>query len=138
MRYVRAPIFFLLLPFSLIANESVYDVIVVGAGISGLGAASSLQQSGYKVMVSYVLRKVTNTHSHELFTISVLALVFIVATGLALIFGVSLALGAFIAGMVVGQTEVRDKALIHSTRLKDAFVAGFFYQLECFLIPTLL
>lgn len=86
-------------------------------------------------IVTYTLSKIVHTHSHELFTIAVLALIFIIATGTTLLFGISMALGAFIAGMVVGQTEVREQALVHSLAMKDAFIAIFFLSVGMLFNP---
>ena len=92
---------------------------------------------GRKV-VSYLLSKVTETRSHELFTITILALIFVVATGSSLLFGVSLALGAFIAGMVIGKTEKRRKAVLHSIHLKDTFVVIFFLSMGMLFNPAVI
>lgn len=88
--------------------------------------------------VSYILSKVMHTHSHELFTLSVLALVFLIAIGTTFFFGISIALGAFIAGVVVRQTKVHHKALIHSLPMKDAFIAIFFLSVGMLFDPTII
>lgn len=74
----------------------------------------------------YALTKIARTRSHELFTLGVLAIIFGIATSSAVVFGTSIALGAFIAGMVIGQTEVRHQASANSLAMKDAFVVLFF------------
>lgn len=92
---------------------------------------------GRKV-VSYLLKKIEKTNSHELFTLSVLALIFVVAIGTTFVFGVSIALGAFIAGMVIGQTDVRDKAHVHSMPMRDAFIAFFFLSVGMLFNPQIM
>lgn len=89
-------------------------------------------------IVSYLLTKIERTRSHELFTLSVLALIFVLATATTLFFGVSIALGAFIAGMVIGQTEVRDKALVHSMPMREAFIAFFFLSVGMLFNPHII
>jgi CPA2 family monovalent cation:H+ antiporter-2 len=79
-----------------------------------------------KRFVSFALFKIARTRSPELFTLAVLSLTFLIATSSALIFGASIALGAFIAGMVIGQTEVRYQASAYASPMKDAFVVIFF------------
>lgn len=77
-------------------------------------------------LTTYLLLKVARTESNELFTLTILALIFVIATGSALLFGTSIALGAFMAGMVIGQTEARHQASANSLPLKDAFLVLFF------------
>lgn len=92
---------------------------------------------GQKV-VSYFLSKVIQTNSHELFTLTVLALVFLIAIATTFFFGISIALGAFIAGMVIRQTKVHEKALVHSLPMKDAFIAIFFLSVGMLFNPAVI
>ncbi len=89
-------------------------------------------------LVSYILSKVTLSQSHELFTLAMLALIFLIAVGTTLFFGISIALGAFIAGMVIRKTEVYEKALAHSLPMKDAFIAVFFMSVGMLFDPAVL
>jgi CPA2 family monovalent cation:H+ antiporter-2 len=88
-----------------------------------------------RYLIAFALSKVVFTRSHELFTVSVLALTLVIATGSTILFGTSIALGSFLAGMVIGQTEVRHKALLHSIHLKDAFVVVFFLSVGMLFNP---
>lgn len=85
--------------------------------------------------VAYALSKVINSRSHELFIVTILALTFVMATGSALIFGTSIALGAFIAGMIIGQTDVKRLVSASSLPLKDAFVVLFFISVGMIFDP---
>jgi CPA2 family monovalent cation:H+ antiporter-2 len=85
--------------------------------------------------VTFILFHIARTRSHELFTLTVLALIFAIATGSTLIFGASIALGAFIAGMVVGQTDVRQQASANSLPIQDAFVVLFFISIGMLFNP---
>lgn len=85
--------------------------------------------------VTYTLFKIARTRSHELFTLTVLALIFVIATGSALLFGASLALGAFIAGMVIGRTDVRHQASANALPMKDTFVVIFFLSVGMLFNP---
>lgn len=88
-----------------------------------------------RACVKYILFKIARLHSQELFTVTVLALTFVIATGSALLFGASIVLGAFIAGMVIGQTDVRHQATVNSLPLKDAFVVIFFLSVGMLFNP---
>ncbi|MBA2368685.1 MAG: cation:proton antiporter [Candidatus Protochlamydia sp.] len=86
-------------------------------------------------IVTYIFMVIARTRSHELFTLTMLALTFVIATGSALVFGSSIALGAFIAGMVIGQTHVRHQASANSLPMKDAFAAIFFLTVGMIFNP---
>lgn len=87
-------------------------------------------------LVAYLLLKVARTRSHELFTLAVLGITFVIALGSTVIFGTSIALGAFLAGIVIGRTEVRHQASVHSLPLKDAFVVIFFLSAGMLFDPN--
>lgn len=89
---------------------------------------------GHKI-VSYILTNVARLHSNEMFTLAVLALVFVIATGSTLLFGISIALGAFIAGMVIGKTHVRHQAAANALPLKDIFGIIFFLSVGMIFNP---
>lgn len=86
-------------------------------------------------LVTKLLQFISETQSHELFTLTILAITFIIATGSALIFGTSFALGAFIAGMVIGRTDVRRQAAVNSLPMRDAFVVLFFLSVGMLFNP---
>lgn len=86
--------------------------------------------------IEYILKNVARLRSQELFTLTVLALVFLIATGSAVIFGTSIALGAFIAGMVVGKTNVRHQAAANALPLKDIFSVIFFISVGMLFNPN--
>ncbi len=88
-----------------------------------------------KRLVSYLLSKVVLTNSHELFTLTILALTFVVAAGSALLLGTSIALGAFVAGMVMGQTRIRFQISMNALPLKEAFVVVFFLSVGMLFDP---
>lgn len=89
-----------------------------------------------KKMVAFLLTKIAETGSTELFTIAVLALTFLMATSSALVFGSSIALGAFIAGMVIGQTRVRHRASNQALPLQEAFFVIFFLSVGMLFNPA--
>ncbi len=85
--------------------------------------------------VSYILTNIVRLHSQEMFTLAVISLVFIIATGSAVIFGTSIALGAFIAGMVIGKTHVKHQAAANALPLKDIFGIVFFLSVGMIFNP---
>jgi len=91
---------------------------------------------GVKI-VSYVLNRVIQ-YSEELFTLTILAFTFLIAIGSALLFSSSIALGAFIAGMVIGQSKMRLQVASQSTPLKDAFIVIFFLSVGMLFNPQVI
>ncbi|MBM4349348.1 MAG: sodium:proton exchanger [Deltaproteobacteria bacterium] len=82
-----------------------------------------------------LLNLVARTRSRELFTLAVLGLALAIATGSAALFGVSVALGAFLAGIVVGQTEVSHQAAADALPMRDAFAVLFFVSVGMLFDP---
>jgi monovalent cation:H+ antiporter-2, CPA2 family len=82
-----------------------------------------------------LLSLVARTRSRELFTLSILGLALAIATGSAALFGVSMALGAFLAGIVVGQTEVSHQAAADALPMRDAFAVLFFVSVGMLFDP---
>ncbi|HET7747663.1 MAG TPA: cation:proton antiporter [Vicinamibacteria bacterium] len=86
-------------------------------------------------LVPRLLHAAARMRSRELFTLSVLAVAMAVATGAAQLFGVSMALGAFLAGMVVGQTRLSEQAAADALPLRDAFAVLFFVSIGMLFDP---
>ena len=76
--------------------------------------------------VPWLLLRVARLRSRELFTLSVLVMAICVATVSYVAFGASLALGAFLGGMVVGQSKVSDQAAADVLPMRNAFAVLFF------------
>jgi CPA2 family monovalent cation:H+ antiporter-2 len=86
-------------------------------------------------VIPWLLRQVAAARSRELFTLAIFALALIIATGSAVLFGISMALGAFLAGMVVGQTEVSHQAAADALPMRDAFAVLFFVSVGMLFDP---
>ena len=82
-----------------------------------------------------LLDLVAATRSRELFTLTVLVLALGIAVGSALVFGVSMALGAFIAGMSVGRSDYSLRAATDALPMRDAFAVLFFVSIGMLLNP---
>ncbi len=77
-------------------------------------------------VIPRMLTNIAKTGSRELFTLAVLATALGIAVGSAELFGVSMALGAFLAGMVVGRSEFSVRAATEALPMRDAFAVLFF------------
>jgi CPA2 family monovalent cation:H+ antiporter-2 len=89
-------------------------------------------------LVPWLLEQAARLRSRELFTLTVLAVAMAVATGAALFFGASMALGAFLAGMVVGQSPLSQQAAADALPLRDAFAVLFFVSVGMLFDPSFL
>ena len=89
-------------------------------------------------VLPWLLREVARTGSRELFTLAVLAIALGIAFTAAELFGVSFALGAFFAGLVLNQSELSHKAATHSLPLQDAFGVLFFVSVGMLFDPSIL
>jgi CPA2 family monovalent cation:H+ antiporter-2 len=85
-----------------------------------------------------VLDRVALTRSRELFTLTVLVIALGIAAGAARIFGVSMALGAFLAGLVVGRSDYSLRAASDALPMRDAFAVLFFVSVGMLLDPSAL
>jgi len=77
-------------------------------------------------VIPWALHWVVHTGSRELFRLAVLAIALGVAGGAAFVFDVSFALGAFFAGMILGETQLSRRAAEETLPLRDAFAVLFF------------
>lgn len=91
-----------------------------------------------RYFISRALAKIVDTKYPELFTLTVLALTFLIATGSAYLFGTSIALGAFISGMVMGETTMAKRVSNNAMPLKDAFVVMFFLSVGMLFNPVII
>jgi monovalent cation:H+ antiporter-2, CPA2 family len=92
---------------------------------------------GQKV-IPWVLHYVAHTHSRELFRLAVLAIALGVAYGATHVFGVSFALGAFFAGMVMSGSTLSQQAMRETLPLRDAFAVLFFVSVGMLFNPAIL
>jgi CPA2 family monovalent cation:H+ antiporter-2 len=86
----------------------------------------------------WLLWQVAKTGSRELFTLCVVAAAVSIAYGSAALFGVSFALGAFFAGMVMRESQFSQRAAEESLPLRDAFAVLFFVSVGMLFDPRVL
>jgi CPA2 family monovalent cation:H+ antiporter-2 len=125
--------------------------IAFGGDGAGRGLGGALLFTGLKVaalvaftvfvgarLIPRVLDHVAGTHSRELFTLTVLVIALGIAVGSAAVFDVSMALGAFLAGLVVGRSDYSLRAASEALPLRDAFAVLFFVSVGMLLDPAAL
>ncbi|MCI4588838.1 Kef family K(+) transporter [Sphingobium sp. BYY-5] len=88
-------------------------------------------------VIPWALHWVVHTGSRELFRLAVLAIALGVAFGAALAFDVSFALGAFFAGMILGETPLSRRATEETLPLRDAFAVLFFVSVGMLFNPAI-
>jgi monovalent cation:H+ antiporter-2, CPA2 family len=86
--------------------------------------------------VPWLLLVVARLGSRELFTLAVLAIALGIAYVSSAVFGVSFALGAFLAGLVVSESDMSHQAAAEALPLRDAFAVLFFVSVGMLLDPT--
>jgi K+:H+ antiporter len=87
-------------------------------------------------IIPWLLGYVARTGSRDLFTLAVLVLALGIAVGSAKLFGASMALGAFLAGMIVGQSEFSARSASDALPMRDAFAVLFFVSVGMLFDPT--
>jgi CPA2 family monovalent cation:H+ antiporter-2 len=86
-------------------------------------------------IIPWLLGYIARTGSRDLFTLAVLVLALGIAVGSAQLFGASMALGAFLAGMIVGQSEFSARSASEALPMRDAFAVLFFVSVGMLFDP---
>ena len=89
-------------------------------------------------VIPWVLHWVAHTGSRELFRLAVLAVALGVAYSAATLFGVSFALGAFFAGMILSESPLSQRAAEETLPLRDAFAVLFFVSVGMLFDPGII
>lgn len=108
---------------------------VVGLAMFKVGVMVALTFLAGGRLVPWLLDRVASTRSRELFTLTVLVVALGIAVGAARLFDVSMALGAFLAGMVVGRSEFSLRAASEALPMRDAFAVLFFVSVGLLFDP---
>ncbi len=91
-----------------------------------------------KRAIPWILKRIAATGSRELFGLSVLAIALGFALGSTYLFGVSFALGAFFAGMMLAESELSHRAAEESLPLREVFSVLFFVSVGMLFDPSIL
>ncbi|MFC3101024.1 YbaL family putative K(+) efflux transporter [Altererythrobacter lauratis] len=108
----------------------------LGITVAKVGAFIALMLVIGKRVIPAALHWTAHTGSRELFRLAVLSIALGVAYGAALIFDVSFALGAFFAGMILGETHLSRRATEETLPLRDAFAVLFFVSVGMLFDPN--
>lgn len=110
----------------------------LGLTLAKLTAFFALMAIVGRRVIPAILHYVAHTGSRELFRLAVLAIALGVAFGAAELFGVSFALGAFFAGMILAESQLSQRAAQETLPLRDAFAVLFFVSVGMLFNPMIL
>ena len=115
-----------------------HPVVAVGVALLKLAALVGVVMLAGARLVPWVLTQVARLRSRELFTLTVLVFSVALAAGAYTLFGASMALGAFLAGMMVARSPVSHQAAADALPLRDAFAVLFFVSVGMLFDPAFL
>ncbi|APR53640.1 Kef family K(+) transporter [Sphingomonas koreensis] len=140
----------LVMVLALVLLPALAEVMKGDAPASWSALLVPLAQTGFKItgflfvmlvvgrrVIPWALHWVVHTGSRELFRLAVLAIALGVAFGAAVVFDVSFALGAFFAGMILGETPLSRQATEETLPLRDAFAVLFFVSVGMLFNPQI-
>lgn len=113
-------------------------ILSLGLTLAKLVAFGVLMIVVGRRLIPWLLARVVRTGSSELFTLSILAAGIGIAYGASALFGVSFALGAFFAGMILKESELSHRAAADTLPLRDAFAVLFFVSVGMLFDPAVL
>ena len=117
-----------------VAQKENIGAVLGVAGLKILGLVVVVIALG-KWGIPWAMEQIARTRSRELFTLTVLVLAVGIAVGSAKVFGVSMALGAFLAGLAVGRSEFSTRAANDALPMRDAFAVLFFVSVGMLFDP---
>jgi monovalent cation:H+ antiporter-2, CPA2 family len=117
-----------------------WQQIAVGLGVTlaKVAAFVAIMLIAGRKLVPQVLHYTAHTGSRELFRLAVYAVALGVAYGASALFGVSVAVGAFFAGMVLAESPLSQRATEEALPLRDAFAVLFFVSVGMLFNPNVL
>jgi CPA2 family monovalent cation:H+ antiporter-2 len=116
------------------ADQQNISTVLGFAGLKILGLVAIVVVLG-KWGIPWAMELIARTGSRELFTLTVLVLAVGIAVGSARFFGVSMALGAFLAGLAVSRSEFSTRAANDALPMRDAFAVLFFVSVGMLFDP---
>ena len=128
------------LPAMLGGREATPAGVALALGTAGLKIASLVAVvvlAGGR-FIPWFMERIAATRSRELFTLAVLVIALGIAVGSAKLFGVSMALGAFLAGTIVGRSDFGLRAASDALPMRDAFAVLFFVSVGMLFNPSAL
>jgi CPA2 family monovalent cation:H+ antiporter-2 len=125
-----------LMPAVFGASEDASPVLAIGIAVLKVAALVVFTIVVGGRTIPWLLANISRTQSRELFTLAVLVTALGIAVASAEVFGVSMALGAFLAGLVVGRSEFSVRAASDALPMRDAFAVLFFVSFRMLLDPA--
>lgn len=122
--------------FTLFEPQTIWSAL--GLTLGKLAAFFAIMVVVGRRVIPPILHYVAHTGSRELFRLAVLAISLGVAFGAAELFGVSFALGAFFAGMILAESQLSQRAAQETLPLRDAFAVLFFVSVGMLFNPMIL
>ena len=120
------------------AGTSVAEVaLAIGLTGAKIAAFVAIMLIVGKRVIPWILHAMAHSGSRELFRLSVLAIALGTAFGAAMLFGVSFALGAFFAGMILSESKLSQQAASETLPLRDAFAVLFFVSVGMLADPMI-
>jgi len=121
------------------AGAAPLDIAVaLGTTVAKIAAFVGIMLIVGKRLIPGILHYMAHTGSRELFRLSVLVIALGAAYAAAELFGVSFALGAFFAGMILSESALSQQAAQETLPLRDAFAVLFFVSVGMLFDPTIL
>ena len=121
------------------AGTSVADVaLAIGLTGAKIAAFVAIMLIVGKRVIPWILHAMAHSGSREMFRLSVLVIALGTAFAAAELFGVSFALGAFFAGMILSESKLSQQAATETLPLRDAFAVLFFVSVGMLFDPTIL
>jgi CPA2 family monovalent cation:H+ antiporter-2 len=109
----------------------------LGLTVAKLAAFIAVMLIVGKRIIPWILHYMAHTGSRELFRLSVLVIALGTAFAAAELFGVSFALGAFFAGMILSESALSQQAAQETLPLRDAFAVLFFVSVGMLFNPSI-
>lgn len=120
------------------AARSGGPLMALGIAVVKIGMFIVLMLVGGKRVLPWLLKEVAKTRSRELFTLAVFAVAVGLAFGASKLFGVSFALGAFFAGMMIKESDMNHEVADRALPFQDAFAVLFFVAVGMLFNPDIL
>jgi CPA2 family monovalent cation:H+ antiporter-2 len=112
--------------------------IAVALTLGKVAAFGLIMLLAGKRLVPWILHRVVHMGSRELFRLCVLAIALGVAYAASAVFGISVALGALFAGLIMAESELSQQAANETLPLRDAFAVLFFVSVGMLFDPRVL
>jgi len=151
---LHAPVGYIAIGWTVVEDLIVVSLLLLlplifGPQASGSSsAAAALGVAGLKIValviavfvlgkwiIPWLLNRIEATRSRELFTLAILVLALGIAVGASEVFGVSMELGAFLAGLAVGRSDFAARAANDALPMRDAFAVLFFVSVGMLCDP---